>query len=222
MPEANPTGTAGLDPNVSDPPAGTEGTPQDGASDGSGITDVVVLQKELAKVRREAAENRVKLKAFEDVKAESDKAQLTEQQRTERRAAELEQKLVLAEAKARTKALEAAVAKAATKLGIVDPDAAVKLLDAESLELDDDGEPKNIDVALKALVKERPWLASKPETPTPGSVNGAAGGEAGPPPKLTADELAAAQRAGMTPERYEKLKGVKTLDDWKKAQPPAK
>jgi hypothetical protein len=33
-------------------------------------------------------------------------------------------------------------------------------------------------------------------------------------PTLTEDELQAAKRAGMTPERYAEMKGVRTLNDY--------
>ena len=220
MPAA-PDGTAQA-AGTEDPETGTEGTPQDGAegSSSTGITDVAVLQRELSKARAEAAKYRVESKTFKDAKAEEEKAALTEQERLTRRVAELEKAAADAEAKARAKAIEAAVAKQAVLLGIIDPDAAVKLLDAEDLELDDEtGEPKNIEAALKALIKAKPYLASKPDPTTPGGTNGAAGTQAGPAPKLTADELAAAQAAGMTPERYAALKGVKNLADWQKTQP---
>lgn len=219
---ATPDGTAQA-AGTEDPETGAEGTPQDGAegSSSTGITDVAVLQRELSKARSEAAKSRVELKAFKDAETEKQKADLTEQERLTRRTTELEKALAEAEAKARAKAIEAAVAKQANLLGIIDADAAVKLLDAEDLELDSEtGEPTNIEAALKALIKAKPYLASKPEPQTPGGTNGAAGTQAGPAPKLTADELTAAQSAGMTPERYAALKGVKTFADWQKANPP--
>jgi hypothetical protein len=39
-----------------------------------------------------------------------------------------------------------------------------------------------------------------------------------PDPTLTDDELTAATRAGMTPEKYAEMKGVRTLDDWQALQ----
>jgi hypothetical protein len=206
-----------------DPSNGTEVTPQDGAEGSSsteGITDVAVLQRELSKARAEAAKYRVESKAFAKAKADEEAAALTESQRLTRRVAELEKENELATKLARAKTLEAAVAKQAQLLGIIDPDAAVKLLDTDDLELDDEtGEPKNIEVALKALIKAKPYLAGKASPETPGSINGAAGAAAGPAPKLTAAELETAQAAGMTPERFAALKEVKSLDDWKKTLP---
>jgi len=49
---------------------------------------------------------------------------------------------------------------AASKLGIVDPDAAFRLLDTASLEFDDNGQPKDVERALKALLSNKPYLAA--------------------------------------------------------------
>lgn len=48
---------------------------------------------------------------------------------------------------------------AAGKLGIVDPDAAFKLLDTSKLEFNKEGKPTNTEQLLRDLVKEKPWLA---------------------------------------------------------------
>lgn len=223
MPEATqaPEGTTGQEPAPADPQVGNVEVPQDGEHEGSSsITDVVTLQRELSKAQKQAAASRSELKAIKDAEATKEAATQTEAQRLARHVAELEAKQKELETRARLKTLEAAVAKQALLLGIIDPDVAVKLLDTDDLDIDDEtGEPKNIEAALKALIKAKPYLAKQPDTATPGSINGAAGAQAGPAPKLTADELAAATESGMTPERYAALKGVKTLADWQKAQP---
>ena len=225
---ADATGQA---PVTSAPQDGTTGQPQDGAEDGSsstatgipgatGTTDVSVLQKELTKAREQAAISRVELKAYRDAEAAKTDADLSETEKLTKRQKELEQQVETLTKQARQKALEAVIVKQSVLLGIIDPDAAVKLLDTDELELDEEtGEPKNIEAALKALVKAKPYLVAKPATTTPGSTNAGAGAAAGPAPQLTAAELAAAQDAGMTPERYAALKGVKTLADWQKTQP---
>lgn len=216
-----PDGGTGPAPDTSAPQDGTGTTSQDDGTDGSstGITDVAVLQRELSKVRQEAAAARVELKAFRDAKKAADDEKLDETTRLTSRQKELEAEVEKLTKQARAKALEASVVKQAIKLGIHDPDAAVKLLDTDELELDEEtGEPKNVEAALKQLIKDKPYLAKEPDTSTPGSLNGGAGGTAGPAPKLTAEELAQAQAAGMTPERFAALKGVKTLADWQQTR----
>jgi len=49
----------------------------------------------------------------------------------------------------------------ATSLGIIDPDAAYKLIDKKSLEFNDDGKPTNTEELLKSLIKEKPYLVGK-------------------------------------------------------------
>ena len=225
MPAAttSPDGTTGQAPASPAPQDGNVEVPQDGEHEGSSsITDVAVLQRELSKAQRQAAESRIELKAIRDAEQTKADAELDETTRLTKRQKELELEVEKLTKQARRAVLEAAIVKQAITLGIHDPDAAVKLLDTDELELDDEGEPKNVESALKALIKAKPYLATKPEAGTPGSLNGGAGGDAGPAPRLSADELAQAQTAGMTPERYAALKGVKTLDDWKKTQAGAK
>jgi hypothetical protein len=224
MPAATSADGTGQAPESPAPQDGTTGQPQDGAADGSSSTgisdDVHVLQQELTRAREQAAATRIELKAIREAEKARADAELSEAEKLTKRQKELEAQVEALTKQARQKTLEAAIVKQAILLGIIDPDAAVKLLDADELELDDEtGEPKNVEAALKALIKDKPYLASKPDKATPGSTNAGAGAAAGPAPHLTADELAAAQEAGMTPERYAALKGVKTLEDWRKVQP---
>lgn len=51
---------------------------------------------------------------------------------------------------------------AASRLGIVDPEVAYKLLDLAGIEFDEDGTPRNIEAALKELLKAKPYLAAQP------------------------------------------------------------
>lgn len=198
------------------PPAGASPA-QDAAQDGavSGITDPATLQRELAKTRAEAAEWRTKLRAFEEAQKKAAEAQLTEAERLERRVTELEKQNEALLAEKQELVILNAVTANANKLGIVDPEAAVKLLDRKGLKLADDGSPENLDAALRDLLKEKPYLTAKPSA-SAGRTDASAGVTAGPPPNLTADELSAAQAAGMTPERYAALKQVKTLDDYQR------
>lgn len=60
---------------------------------------------------------------------------------------------------------------AASKLGIVDPDAAFRLLDQSKLEFDDSGKLKNAEMLLKALITEKPYLAGGGTSATNASRN---------------------------------------------------
>lgn len=205
------------DSKATDPQAGTEGQPQDGASDGNGgttLTDVAALQSELNRARTEAAQFRAELKAIREAKkVEADQAK-TEAQRV----VEMESEVAHLRAELATARLESAVTAHAARLNIIDPEAAVKLLDRSLLELDDDGNPKNVETALRDLIKERPYLAPKApaSVPSPGGTNAASGTAPGPTPRLTAEELEAAKLTGTDPARYAAMKGVKTLADYQR------
>lgn len=56
-------------------------------------------------------------------------------------------------------ATQSAIVTLANKLGVVDPDAAYRLLDQSALEYDDSGKPTNAEALLVAMLKERPYLA---------------------------------------------------------------
>jgi hypothetical protein len=66
-----------------------------------------------------------------------------------------------AEGERQSLAARLAVERAARRLGIVDEDAAYRLLDASALEAGPDGRPRDIDAALRELMKQRPWLAGE-------------------------------------------------------------
>ncbi len=103
--------------------------------------------------RARAAELETKLKAFEDAK-------LSDTERLTKRIAELERQHTDASRAQQERILRYEAQLAASKLAIVDPDAAVKLMDWSALEYDEAGQPTNIESVLKELVKQRPYLAA--------------------------------------------------------------
>lgn len=54
--------------------------------------------------------------------------------------------------------VQSGVTTAASKLGIIDPDAAYRLLDKSLIEYDEGGQAKNIEALLVSMLKERPYL----------------------------------------------------------------
>jgi len=130
------------------------------------------------KLRSEAAEYRKKLRDLEaKVKADQD-AKLSEAERLQNRLAELEREQAMYQQERQERTVRYEVMLAASKLGIVDPEAAYRLLDVAELEFEDDGRPKNVEQALRALIKAKPYLARPvaPET----NVTNPARGEAKP------------------------------------------
>lgn len=191
-----------------EPQTGTEG------GDGGEEVDVATLQRDLLHARDQAAQFRAELKALREAKRQEKEAEKTEAQRV----VEMESEVARLRAELASARLESSVAAHAARLNIIDPEAAVKLLDRSLLELDEEGNPKNVEAALRELIKERPYLAPKApvSVPTPGSSNAASGTAPGPVPRLTAEEIEAAKMTGTDPARYAAMKGVKTLADYQK------
>jgi hypothetical protein len=112
-------------------------------------------RKAIEKANREAAAARTKLKEAADA---AERAKLTDE---ERRTAELDEarsKASTAEKRAQETALQLSVERQARKLGIVDEDAAFRLLDTAAVEFDENGKPSNVEALLKTLTESRPWL----------------------------------------------------------------
>ena len=85
-------------------------------------------------------------------------AQLSEVERAQKQAAEWQQKHADTTRAMQERIIGLTIQLQASKLNIIDPDAAVKLMDWSQLEFDDDGTPTNADKVLADLVKTRPYL----------------------------------------------------------------
>lgn len=92
---------------------------------------------------------------------EREQAEMTEVQRLQAQLAEYQQKEQQWAQEKRAQALQIAVHAAATKLGIVDPDVALALVQS-SIEYDDAGTPQGVEAALTELLKEKPYLKAQP------------------------------------------------------------
>ncbi|NOZ27971.1 MAG: hypothetical protein GXP39_07965 [Chloroflexi bacterium] len=114
------------------------------------------------KLRAEAAQYRKRLRELERTLEEKEEAELSEQERLQRRVAEYEARLAELERERQERTLQYEVKLRASQMGIVDPDAAWRLLDLASIEFDEDGTPLNVDQALQELVKAKPYLRGQP------------------------------------------------------------
>lgn len=111
------------------------------------------------KLRAEAAEYRKRLRELESkVKAEEE-AKLTEQERLQKRLAELERKETEYQQLLQGRTLEYEVKLHAARLGVVDPEAAYRLLDVKQIEFDEDGKPVNVEKVMRELIAKKPYLA---------------------------------------------------------------
>jgi len=93
---------------------------------------------------------------------------MTEQEKLAKRLAELESERERWQRTERERTLKYEVMLAASRMKIVDPEAAYRLLDLSQIEFAEDGTPKNLDQALKDLIKAKPYLVgpAAPGSPT--------------------------------------------------------
>lgn len=186
-------------------PGQEPGAVGDGDGDGEGAAgepfDRDRAMATIRKLREEAKAAVKQLKEVDALKArlqEYDDAKLTEQERTAKRLQQLEAELEFERTERRERTNRYEVQLRAAALGIVDPDAAVKLLDWGRLEYDADGAPKDVDAALKELLTQRPYLGGQsmaaqqqvPAGPQTAATNGATRTPAGQPRVYTAADLA--------------------------------
>lgn len=112
------------------------------------------------RIRRE----RAKYADYSDLKTkaaqldEIESASKDELTKAQERISALEAEAQSAAQSARESALRSAVISEAAKRDVVDPDAAVALLDRSSLEFDDDGHPTNVAQAMEQLLETRSYL----------------------------------------------------------------
>lgn len=118
------------------------------------------FETEAKRLAKENADLAAKLKAVDD-------AQLSETEKLTKRAADAENALADAQAAQRTLLVRTEIERQARKLGIVDEDAAYRLLDLGALEFEEDGTPKNVEKVLTKLLEAKPYLKA-PEGSRPG------------------------------------------------------
>lgn len=129
------------------------------------------------KLRAEAADYRKRLRELEGkVKAEEE-AKMTEQEKLQKRLAELERKEIEYQQSIQARTLEYEVKLHAARLGVVDPEAAYRLLDLRQVEFDEDGKPVNLEKVMRELVAKKTYLVGggqsvSPTNPAQGRVSG--------------------------------------------------
>lgn len=187
--------------NGQQPQAGTTnapqvGTPPNDATPQVGDTPTLTLEQALdalKKARAEAAANRVKLNEYERAQQEAERAKLTKEEQLVAKVADLERAQTERTRSHQEQIVQYEVRLAAAKQGIVDPDAAAKLLDWSQIDYDDAGNPKNVGKLLQDLIKNKPYLAS-PQSGSP----------ANPPRQNTSLTFTQSQIAQMSPEEYQR------------------
>lgn len=187
MPELGTATPATGDANGATPSAGQQpdnnGTPNttpatgdgNGGPGDDGLTDAgrTAIQRErenTANARREAKELRDRIKALEEKDlpaAEKNARELAETKATnERLMGEL-----------RRERLSNAVMLSAARLGYADPMDAFRMIDADTVEFDDNGAPKDIETKLRAILDAKPYLKSTAVRPSGSADGGNNGGQ---------------------------------------------
>lgn len=111
--------------------------------------------------KAELSATKKRLEELEKERQEREDAEKSELERAQARAEAAEK--AAEDAAERVKATETrtAIILEASKLNIVDPDAAYTLLDKSEIEYDEDGKPRNVDKALKSLIESKPYLVAQ-------------------------------------------------------------
>ncbi len=165
------------DPAGQEPKTGANGTAGQVQADGSqgsagqvqaqaGTADAgkAVFDAEYVKaLRDEAAKHRTEKTAVEAELKKLRDAQLSDAERASKRLAELETESITFKQERQQLDLQMQIERQARKLGIVDEDAAGKLLDRSLITFDAEGKAVGVEAALKALSEQRPYLMGSPQ-----------------------------------------------------------
>ena len=156
-------------PQETEETTGTETTPTTETNKPtleSTLAEVERLRSELKKRNGEEAARRKKLEALETEAQKRKEADMSELQKAQSHAQELETKLADYESEMQELRLRHAIERAAGAMKFINPEEAYKLADLSAIEFDEEGklDAEAIDTALKALAKRSPYLLEQGET----------------------------------------------------------
>lgn len=122
------------------------------------------LENEHRTASGELKRHRERLGKIDQADKEAKEAELSEVERLKKQHSELQSQHEAYTRQAQERIVRYEVQAQATELGIIDPDAAVKLLDWSQLEYDESGTPTNAKELLEELVKKKKYLLASPAT----------------------------------------------------------
>lgn len=108
-------------------------------------------------------------KRLKEEQAKAKEEELRKKGEFETLAKQKEQEVTTLKEQIKTSSINNSLIISASKLGIVDPDAALKLVDRSAISVADDGTVTGAEDALKKLVEAKPYLGGKPGTTRLGS-----------------------------------------------------
>lgn len=120
---------------------------------------------------REAAALRKRTKELEEAEQARKDAELSETERLQKERDDAVANATKATSDAQAALLRAEVAVLSTSMNIVDPDAALALMDQSTVDWTEAGKPTGVKEALEALIGEKAYLVAKPGTPTLQATN---------------------------------------------------
>jgi hypothetical protein len=167
VPGQDPAAPAGETP--ANPPAQPATPPASQGADGEAF-DAERARRTIENQRAKERELMARLKELEPMAKrlqELEDANKSELEKAQARATALEQQLQSAQAAHRDALIRAAVEREAHTQGAVKADVIYRLVDRSGIELDDAGEVKGADRAVKALLDAEPYLKGQPATTTP-------------------------------------------------------
>ena len=106
------------------------------------------------------------------IKEEKEKAAMSEAERLKAEKEEAEKKATAAIERANQRLIRSEVIAQAAKLNIVDPDAALALMNKEDVKVEDDDTVTGVKKSLEALIKAKPYLVSTTSTKKTGDDQG--------------------------------------------------
>jgi hypothetical protein len=167
-PETTPAGAmpaaAGATP-AQTPPADQAPAAQTPPATGAQATDDPSLgdagKKALDAERDARRDAEKRAKAAEDELKKLKDASLSENERRDKRLADLERAETDWQRERQDLVLRSSVERQAVKLGFADPTDALGLLDRTSIEYEPDGSPRNVEQLLTALAKGKPYLLAQ-------------------------------------------------------------
>lgn len=155
-------------------PQTTTTPPETPAASGGDPQSPEIRNPEAYRAAQEAAKYRNDLKAanariaqYEAAQKAAEEAQMSELERAQRRISEYQQQEAQWQQERQEWRIAQAVQLHAARLGIVDVDAASRLLDTAALEYDTSGQPTNAEALLTAMLEQRPWLRGAQSAQTP-------------------------------------------------------
>lgn len=170
-----------------------------------------IVQERLARQKAQfAGFDELKQKAEQFDKLEADR--MSELEKATRRAADLERELAATSQARQESVLRAAVVSEAAKRNVIDPDAALALIDRASLEFDTEGNPTNVAQAMDSLLEQRTYLVA-PQGGARGNADLGARGNSG------VEQLSRDALASMSPDQVEKALAEGRLDSLLGAKP---